>query len=108
MPDSLHGLKDSRNQGAKVIGRQSRAAKEPFDAFAAHGKPAQSAHIRTAPAHAGAVDTLSKFMLSRIVDADPAHSPRRYVPPSATASAIYASSRSTTSAIAFAWASADS
>ena len=70
MPDSLHGLIDSRNQGAKVIGRQSRAAKEPFDAFAAHGKPAQSAYIRTAPAYAGAVYNASKFMLGRIVDAD--------------------------------------
>ena len=77
MTDSLYGLKDSRNQDAKVIGRQSRAAKEPFDAFVAHGKPAQSAHIRTAPAYAGAVDTLSKFMLSRIADAGPARSSLR-------------------------------
>ena len=69
MPDSPHGLKDSRNQDAKVIERQGRAAKEPFDAFVAHGKPAQSAHIRTAPAYAGAVYNASKFMLDRIVDA---------------------------------------
>ena len=69
MPDSLHGLKDSRNQDAKVIERQNRAAKEPFDEFIADGKPAQSAHIRTAPAYAGAVYNASKFMLGRIVDA---------------------------------------
>ena len=77
MPDSSHGLKDSRNQDAEAIVGQNRAAKELFDEFVAHGKPAQSAHIRTAPAYAGAVDTLSKFMLSRIVDAGPARSSRR-------------------------------
>ena len=70
MPDSLYGLEDSQNQDAKVIGRQSRAAKEPFDAFVARSKPAQSAHIRTAPAYAGAVYNASKFMLGRIVDAN--------------------------------------
>lgn len=69
MPDSLHGLKDSRNQDAKAIERQGRAAKEPFDEFIADGKPAQRAHIRTAPAYAGAVYIASKFMLNRIVDA---------------------------------------
>ena len=70
MPDSSHGLKDSRNQDAEAIVGQNRAAKEPFDEFVAHGKPAQSAHIRTAPAYAGAVYNASKFMLDRIVDAD--------------------------------------
>ena len=73
MPDSSHGLKDSRNQDAEVIVGLNRAAKEPFDEFVAHGKPAQSAHIRTAPAYAGAVYNASKFMLGRVVDTDFTH-----------------------------------
>ena len=43
MPDSLHGLKDSRNQDAKAIVGQDGAAKEPFVEFLAHGKAAQGA-----------------------------------------------------------------